>query len=124
MKIYKLLFIIAFSLIILLPICKIDLRNDVVSKIDNVKLPEYNDVKNIEDMEEFISKRIGYRESIINSYISLNDKLFNRMLHPIYTYGENGYVFFKTELEEKDDYYLNYIAQMIKNMQDYVTRKR
>ena len=123
MKIYRVIYTILFFIIIILPLCFINVKPDQISEIDNSKLPEASEVKDIDSLETYLSRRIGLRENIINSYTKINDILFNRMVHPTYTYGKEGYVFFKIEGENRDNDYLDTFASLVKKMQDY-TEKR
>ena len=123
MKIYKIVVIFVFFILIIIPIAFLDTEKNEVSEIDNSKLPEYTNFLQREKFEDYISKRIGFRNEIINVYTILNDKLFDEMVHPTYTYGKEGYVFFKTGKELHDDEYLDTFANMIKKMQDYTTQR-
>ena len=123
MKIYRIFFITLFLLIIVLPLCFMNLKPDQISEIDNSKLPEKSTIKNVSSLENYLSKRLGFREKIINFYTKTNDVLFEKMVHPTYTYGEDGYVFFKTNAEKKDNEYLDSFAELVKNMQEYTTQR-
>lgn len=123
MKIYKIIFILIFFFILLIPICFMNLKTEQISEIDNSKLPEISSVKDAYTLQNYISKRLGFRTQMINTYTYANDKLFNKMVHPAYTYGTNDYVFFKTEIELHDDEYLDIFANLVKSMQDYVTKR-
>ena len=120
MKKFKLSIIICFFVILLIPILFLNKKSNQISLIDNTKLPEISSIKNLGSLENYLSKRIGFRKNIINTYVKLNDILFNKMIHPTYTYGIDNYVFFKTGIETHDDYYLNEFAILIKNIQNYV----
>ncbi len=121
MKYFKLIIIALMFTIILIPIIFINLNPDQISEIDNKKLPEAKSIKNIKTFNEYISKRIGFRNKFINAYTEANDKLLNKMIHPTYSYGKDGYIFYKTDIEKHDDTYLNTFAKMIKDLQTYVT---
>lgn len=123
MKIYRIIFVILFLLILVLPLCFMNLKPDQISEIDNSKLPEKSTIKNVSSLENYLSKRLGFREDIINFYTKANDILLGKMVHPTYTYGKKGYVFFKTYAETKDDEYLDTFAELVKNMQDYTTER-
>ena len=123
MKYFKIIIVIAFFLILILPISFINLKTNQFSEIDNSELPEWSSVDGVENFEKFISNRIGFRNSIIRIYTLLNDKLFHKMIHPTYTYGKDNYVFFKTNAEKHDNSYLDAFANLVKNMQTY-TKER
>ncbi|EGQ78353.1 hypothetical protein HMPREF9094_2402, partial [Fusobacterium animalis ATCC 51191] len=59
--------------------------------------------------------RIGGRERIINLYTELNDKVFNLLVHPTYTYGKDGYIFFKMKRNIEYEEYHRKFAETIKN---------
>lgn len=122
-KILQIIFITTFFLIILIPVIFMNFQQNQISEIDNSKLPELSQVKNLVSLENYISKRIGFRTEFINIYTRTNDILFKEMVHPSYTYGKNGYVFFKMGVEKHDDEYLDTFAQLIKNMQQYVQER-
>lgn len=123
MKYFKVFIIIAFAAILITPIIFINLKNDQISLIDNSKLPELNTINDFYSFENYISKRIGFRDNIISLYTKTNDKLFDKMIHPIYIYGTNKYVFFKTEIEKHDNEYLDEFAKYLKDIQSYVENR-
>lgn len=123
MKCFKIIIITIAFLILLLPIAFINVKPDQISEIDNKKLPEITSVKEINDFNDYISKRIGFRNSMINIYTEMNDKLLGKLVHPSYSYGKDGYIFYKLKMEEHDDYYLESFAKLVKNMQTFVTER-
>ena len=88
---------ILFSIILCIPLLKFNFTAEAISEIDNRKLAENPlKIKNEDftvNVENYVNDRIGYRSEMITTYTVLNDKLFNTMVHPIYTYGKQGYVF-------------------------------
>lgn len=104
MKRIRIATIILFFALLLLPLLKFSFGENIVSEIDNRVLAENPFGKNTEIdwekgisgmLEEYVSDRIGFRSDMIRIYTQLNDKLFGVMVHPIYTYGKDGYVFFR-----------------------------
>lgn len=122
-KILQIIFIITFFLIILIPVAFMNFKQNQISEIDNSKLPELKQVKNASSLDNYISKRIGFRTKFINVYTRINDVIFREMVHPTYTYGKDGYVFFKIRAEKHDDEYLDTFAHLVKNMQQYVQER-
>ncbi len=120
MKKTNLFFIIIFWIIIALPIIFFDRREDVVSEIDNRKLTSINSVvKDIKNVRKYVSDRLGFRSQAISIYTSFHDNVFHEMIHPLYEYGKDGYVFFKTKkINEFSDYHIEY-ANLVKKIQDY-----
>ena len=121
MKHFKLTIIILAFMLLFCLVLLTNTKVDQISSIDNAKLPETSTIKNVETLTEYLNKRVGLRTEFINIYTKLNDKLFGEMVHPIYTYGKDGYVFFKTKTEIHDNYYLDIFANFVKKMQEYTT---
>ena len=100
MKVLRTLTIVCFALIILIPILTFNFDEDAISTIDNRKLtvnPFSTEIMEGGDLtknvENYVGDRIGMRDDIIRTYTILNDKIFGKMIHPFYIYGEDGYVF-------------------------------
>ncbi len=70
--------------------------------------------------EEYVNDRIGLRDEMILGYTLINDFAFNKMVHPSYSYGKDGYVFGAGIYTKNDfsDFHIK-LADMIKQMQDY-----
>lgn len=128
MKKIKILTIVLFSIVLIFPIIMFNWEENVVSPIDNRKLtnnpfgPNYekgeeSDLTKI--IENYVQDRIGFRDEMISGYTLLNDKLFHKMVHPIYDYGKDGYVFFKVGNTKKYGEYEKSFADMVKEIQDY-----
>lgn len=95
MKKTKIITTIIFFVIIILPLVFFD-RKTSISSIDNRELaknPFTQEGSLSDNIEMYIEDRIGFRDKMIKSYTVLNDKMFNKMVHPSYTYGKDGYVF-------------------------------
>lgn len=99
--------LIAFLILLLfLPVLTMNFKKDVVSEIDNRTLADFRGFleKSLEKSSErgfanafetYLSDRIGGRTQMVTAYQNLNRYLFHEMVHPSYTYGQDGYVFFK-----------------------------
>lgn len=135
MKKMSVIFIVVFFLILLLPVLFFDFREDISSEIDNRKLTN-NPLKHPDIVDEYgsltdaldkyVSDRIGFRNFFIRNYTSLNDKLFDKMVHPIYEYGVDDYVFFVRSTGNKldyDDFYTDFINMLV-NIKDYCDEKK
>lgn len=126
-KIINLITIILFFACILVPVLFANYKNEQVSAIDNKKLIELSEIgtkKSFgEDFESYLSERIGFRDTMLSTYITANDRLFKTLLHPTYTYGKDGYIFFHMSDEELDKKYLKSFAGFIKELQDYCDGK-
>ncbi len=104
MKKLQIAVIVLFFALLAVPIAAFETRENVVSEIDNRTLAEnpfgkdtaIDPEKGISGMlEDYVSDRIGFHSDMIRLYTRLNDGLFGVMVHPIYTYGKDGYVFFR-----------------------------
>lgn len=124
-KITDIIIIIAFILCITLPAVFINTKSDQISDIDNTALIDLDEIGSKDtvtgDIETYISQRIGFRTSMLNAYLYGGDRLFGTLLHPNYTYGKDGYVFFHMPKENPDPHYLDLFAKYILYMQNYCT---
>lgn len=124
MKWIKCLTILCFCLVIIIPIVGFNTKSDVISEIDNRKLAENPFTSEVEgdltdNIENYISDRIGFRDEMILSYTVLNDRLFGKMVHPSYVYGEEGYVFGAGLSNITYGDYHEAFADMVKQLQVY-----
>lgn len=103
------------------------LGSEAVSDIDNRMLAKNpfgaemraNGGDFTEEIENYVNDRIGFRDQMILEYTLLNDRLFGKMVHPSYCYGQDGQVFFKMyDNVEYGDFHETF-ADMIKKIQDY-----
>lgn len=106
---------------------KFRLEPEAVSNIDNRMLAKNpfniemrtDDGDFTEEIEEYVNDRIGFRDQMILKYTLLNDRLFGKMVHPSYCYGQDGHVFFKMyDNVEYGDFHETF-ADMVKKIQDY-----
>ncbi len=107
-KLLPILYCAAFLLILSIPLFAFDDREDVVSEIDNRKLaeaPVFGTEGFTADYEDYFADRIGFRREIIKGYSVLCDTVFDSLETPLYTYGKDHYIFFKTiDNREYTDY--------------------
>ena len=122
MRTFKIISIILFALILLYPIRFFNRIEESISLIDNRKLFKKADIDKgdlTENIEKYVNDRIGGRNFFIKAYTLFNDKLFNVMVHPTYTYGKSGYVFFKQKRNTNyNDYHENF-AEMVYKLSSY-----
>lgn len=128
MKVTRIIAIILFVAIIAIPILTFNFEEDAVSEIDNRKLTANpltlealrTDGLSEENLYGYIRDRIGLRDKMILAYTVLNDRLFNKMVHPSYSYGKDGYVFGAglTVNAPYTEFHEAY-ADMVKQIQDY-----
>lgn len=124
MKYLRIGFIILFTAMLLLPTVFFNFQEESISEIDNRELTRFpKSAETVQaftaDFNDYVNDRIGFRNELINSYTVLNDKLFSIMVHPTYTYGQEGYVFFKVGRSSYNYEYLEAFAQSVKKMQKY-----
>lgn len=101
--------LVIFTMFILLPVAAFSWEPGITSEIDNRMLAEnpFHAEAKIEGngmsgaIENYINDRLGFRNQMILGYTILNDKLFGKMVHPTYQYGQNGYVFTTTLVHHK-----------------------
>lgn len=146
MRRLKVITVICFALIILIPILTFNFEENAVSVIDNrelaknpfsVKKREYNEEnyeeeeseegkekRLTENIENYVSDRIGLRDEMILSYTILNDRIFEKMVHPSYVYGKEGYVFGagRSVYPSYSEYH-EVFADMVLKIQDYCTER-
>ena len=125
MKLLRSTTLIIFCLIILLPLLTFNFEPEAVSEIDNRLLaanPFSSEAQGAftTRTESYINDRIGLRDKMIQGYTVLNDSLFDKMVHPSYSYGKDGYVFGNGLTTENgfSDYHIQF-ANMVAQIQAY-----
>ncbi|MBQ2986150.1 MAG: hypothetical protein IJE23_01565 [Tyzzerella sp.] len=122
-KCFNIVYSILFIILLLLPLMTMNLKTEQVSIIDNEKLPELELRLGgfRSNLENYVDKRIGFRTESLDLYQQLNAKLFGVLEHPLYMYGENGYVFFSLQSYISDYQHLNldskWATEFAQNMQ-------
>ena len=97
----KILFLIVFCAMLLIPAVSLNREVYVVSDMDNRVLtypPEFN----LHDLDAlmaninyYVNDRIGFREFVLSSYQIIEDKLFHYLVHPLYEYGKDDWIMTK-----------------------------
>ncbi len=128
MKAIRIITVILFIAILLVPILTFNFQEDAVSLIDNRMLTanpfsaeSFSSGGALSDyIENYVNDRIGFRDEMILAYTVLNDQLFHKMVHPSYVYGTDGYVF-GAGITVNHPYtpYHEAFADMVKKLQDY-----
>ena len=126
MKKLQIVFIALLFVLLALPLAFFNWEENVVSEIDNRQLTNNPFGPNAEpgadltaSLESYVQDRIGFRDEMILGYTLLNDQLFHKMIHPLYEYGKDGYVFFKQKQNVQfGDYHIAF-AEMLAEIQDY-----
>ncbi len=122
-KITSIFSIVVFFSLIILPIVFFNFKPNSVSMIDNrvlIENPFKLEGDLTDNIEKYVNDRIGFREEIITANTVLNDRFFNEMSHPIYSYGKDGHVF-GAGITTKNGFseYHEYFADMVKSIQIY-----
>ena len=123
MKCIKIIFTVLFAIILLIPIAAFNFDEDAVSAIDNRQLAQ-NPLEAggdlTQNIQDYVNDRIGLRDEMILAYTLLNDRLFDKMVHPSYVYGKEGYVFGAgLDVETQYTEFHEAFADMVKKVQDY-----
>ena len=133
-KIANIIFIAVIAAILLIPVALMNHKKEQVSDIDNKSLTEwpgmgYSVVNNAE-VSAYIDDRIGFREQAIELYTTLNDKLFDVMVHPLFMYGKEGHIFYKDpayiaayQRLNTDEEYLDSFTDFLQETQNYLNEK-
>ena len=133
-KTTNIIFIVAFLAILILPVAFMNHKENQVSEIDNKSLTEWPGIGYSSEMnavmDAYVDDRIGFREQAIGAYTTLNDKLFNVMVHPLFMYGKDGHIFYKDseyiaayQRLNTDEEYLDSFVDFLKKTQDYLASK-
>lgn len=127
MKTIKIITIILFAAIIIVPLAFFNTEPNSVSLIDNRKLAENPFVAEgdlTQNVQNYVNDRIGFRNEMITAYTVLNDKLFNKMVHPSYSYGKDSFVFGAGLSVDKrtNDFHVAF-AEMVSEIQEYCTAR-
>lgn len=121
MKKIKILFLGILCVALALPLIFFNFEKNYASPIDNRMLTEWDPAGGdvTEMVESYINDRIGFRTEAIDAYTELNDKVFGMMVHPTYTYGKDGYVFFQMSYENPDPVFVDLFCAYLRQVQDY-----
>lgn len=121
-KAAQILYIAVFLALLLVPLFLTERGKNVVSEIDNRTLAEFPE-KGAEEFnkefETYLQDRIGLRREMVNGYAVLNDRVAGELTHPIYTYGQDGYIFFKMHKNISYGEYHKKFAEMVLKLQQY-----
>ena len=121
MRKIKICFLVALCAALALPLVAFNFEKDYASPIDNRMLTEWDlytgDITGMVD--SYLNDRIGFRTEAIDTYTVLNDRLFGMMIHPTYTYGKDGYVFFQMSYESPEPVFFDLFCAYLRQVQDY-----
>lgn len=122
-KSLKALYIIAFLFIILVPLITLNTERHRKSDIDNRELVEFPDAFEESNLhvgvEKYLQDRIGLRRDMMSGYSLINRTLYGELAHPLYQYGQDGYVFFNMHNNIVYEDYHRSFAEAVQKMQNY-----
>lgn len=132
MKSIRIAVVAVFIAMMFVPLLCTNTQPEVASEIDNRMLAENPfspEVRNREDadltddIDSYLSDRIGFRDEMLLANTVINDRLFGKMDHPSYAYGKDGYVFFSNMVpDQMSEFHIDF-ADMIEAVQDYCTQR-
>lgn len=121
-KYVNIIYIAIFLALLIIPVVTLNNTPNYVSEIDNRQLVEFpklgvNDFTS--GFEAYLQDRIGGRNQMVNAYAVLNDRVTGELEHPSYTYGKDGYVFFKIHNNITYNDYHKTFAETVLKLQQY-----
>lgn len=119
--------ILIFALLILVPLACTNTKKGYISDFDNRALADdpvtaWKDGKGFPGAaEDYLMDRIGFRRPMIDAYVTLNDKVWGILAHPMYMYGrDKNEIFFTGDTFRYDDYeFLDRFADLVAELQTY-----
>lgn len=118
----KYIYLAVFLMMLLGPLVFTNTNENVVSELDNRALAEFPEIgtKGFEnEAEDYLQDRIGLRDQMVTAYQLLNDSVAGELTHPSYTYGQDGYVFFRMHNNIPYGDYHKTFAEATLKMKDY-----
>ena len=134
-KIHSIYIAIVFTIMVL-PLIMMNHRKNEISIIDNACLPELPEVSEWayaqDTLEEYVNKRIGFREQAVYAYETANSVIFHKLEHNLYAFGENGHIMgnmpeyiedYQHLNLEKDEEFVNAFAGWLNRVNQYLEEK-
>lgn len=114
--------------ILMIPLAKLNTEIDLISPLDNKYFQTFPDIGDgyslfLNDLNLYLSERLGGRFRLIKYYQIANDRLFSYLDHPNYEYGKNKYIFGKTARSLEDFEFLDLFTDYILEIQDYCEKR-
>lgn len=107
---------------LLVPLFLTNTDRDIKSDFDNrvlAELPEFGESGYAGKIKSYLQDRIGFRDQIVTGYQLLNRYVAGELTHPSYTYGQDGYMFFKMHNNVQYGDYHKTFAEAVLKMKDY-----
>lgn len=114
----KIIFVITFLSVCIVPILFLNRQEDFLSDIDNRYLTNNSDINSFNDLGDYIDDRVGGRRKMIEFYHAFNKMMFNSYEHNEIVVGKNNHLFPKIEdnviYNDYHDDFANFIIDMNK----------
>jgi hypothetical protein len=121
-KILNFIYVACFLLALIIPFYGTNTRKGVASDFDNRMLVEFPEIghENYEvEVESYLRDRIGFRDQFVTGYQKINDLFSGELTHPIYTYGQDGYMFFNMHYNIQYSEYHDLFVSSVVKMKEY-----
>lgn len=120
----RVVLVLILAACVLVPLAAMNRESGVMSAADNRMLAEAPTFDEgltgfQTGLTAYMSDRIGFRNQMMAAFSLINDRAFNLMTHPLYEYGDDGYVFFRFNDTDFDERFVDEYASYIKDMQSY-----
>ncbi len=116
------MYLLCFLLFMLIPLCLSNTKRNVKSDFDNrvlLNLPKFGEAGYEKKIKAYLQDRIGLRDQIVTVYQLLNSFVTGELTHPLYTYGQDGYMFAKMHNNIPYGNYHKTFAEAVLKMKDY-----
>lgn len=123
----SIIFIAVVLIVISIPGVFTNTQPNQTSQMDNRMLQEFPGSESEEfqkDVELYLSDRVGFRENLITLYQILCDKVFSKLVYPLYEYGKDGHVMMNYDLTtyqhaDVDQDYVENLGEYLKSLEDF-----
>lgn len=121
-KIINIVYCLCFLFILVIPLYLTNTESNVKSDFDNrvlVEFPEFGETGYENRVKSYLQDRIGFRDQMVTGYQLLNSYIAGELTHPLYTYGQDGYMFFKMHSNISYGVFHKTFAEAVAKMQVY-----
>ena len=120
--VWKYSYLLLFLAMLIVPLALINTQPDYISETDNRELTDIADFSELGitgGVRNYLQDRIGFRDEMLTGYQVINTAVSGELIHPIYTYGKDGYVFFKMHNNNSYNGYHKIFANAVLKMREY-----
>lgn len=126
-KTESIIFIAVTIIMISIPGIFTNIKPDQQSKMDNRMLQEFPEMGSDEfqeEVEQYLSDRIGLRENMITFYQNLCSNIFHKLVHPLFIDGQDGHVMVDYDLIsfqhlDVDPAYVENFSEYLESLQNF-----